>query len=550
MPLSFPIFPVNIKRRYLYQIPLQSDIDAQDDDTDPFTPCEDDCFKQEPSSLDSITVFFDSPVTSPESNSAQRKSISISSSYSSSASSSRAALRTPSRNLTRAEGFALFTRTLNVLRQSKELRVLEEAVYTLRNLLSAKQLTLTHFLSAGLLEPICQLLRVHCSNASLAEELCRLIARVCERSVEARGIVLGANGVQQLQMVMETHFELYSSTVDAAMCALSELCQERHVVQTLMLRTRMLEWVMVCIRQWREARVLQNTALQCLQRAVAHNSRARSHVVSLGVFQELLRMMHHFEDDCAVSYRCIKLCNTIIEQNEEYTTMVSAEGIVERVIYAMHSFPHKLEIVAAGSKACQYFCSYNYSREVLVKENGVSSLLEAFQQTVLRGKDIGSSTHRRATTGCLGALEHVSLVDTTHSHLFQIEPIRAVGWTISQYDDDVRISESASMLLRTLAIRETERAQKAILFVKTKLQTSVLEQVFRIAIKILSMHAGNPRVAENVCQMLHDQCSYGHAQILKKSCPNLLQAIQQVVKEQSSVNEAVNLAVSLAVRIK
>lgn len=550
MPLSFPVLLEKTNHRYPSQIPLQPDAVEEDDDIDPFAPCEDAFFKQEPSSLGSVFTVLDSPVTSSGSNSARPRSISISSSYSSSASSGHTVLRTSSRNLTRAEGFALFTRTLEVLRLSKDLRVIAQAICTLRNLLSAKQVTYTQFLIDGVLQPVCQLLRMHCSNASLTEECCRLLARLCERSVEARRIVLDVNGVRLLQMVMEAHFELYPSTADAAMRALSELCPEGQVVRVLMLQTRALEWVMVCVRQWRETRVLQNTALQCLQRAVVNESADRHHIVSLGVFQEILRIMRHFEDDCVVNYRCIKLCSVIIEQNEEYTKMSSAEGIVERMICAMRLFPHKLEIVAAGSKVCQYFCSYSYCRGVFIEESGVNSLLEAFQETVLRGKDIGSSAHRMATIGCLAALERVSVVDSTHPQLFQIEPIRAIEWTISQYDDDARVSEIASMLLRTLALRESERAHRTKLFVKTKPQTSILEQVSRIATKILSMHSGNPRVAENVCRMLCNQCSHGHVLMLKKSCPDLLQVVQQVVKEQSPVDEVVNIAVSLALRIK
>lgn len=520
------------------------------DSTDPFTPTEDAYFKRDPFNLDSGTVaLFGSPVSSPESHSVQDKSISISSSYSSTASSGRAALKTSSRNLSRVDGLALFTRTLEVFRLSKDLRAIEQAVRTLRDLLSTKQLTHAQLLTHGVLPPVCQLLQLHCSNASLAEECCRLLARLCERSAEARGIVLGANGVQLMQMVMETHFELYSSTVDASMRALSELCREGHVVRVLILQTRTFEWIMVCVRQWREARVLQNTALQCLERAVVHEYANRRHAVSLGVFQELLQIMHPFQDDCVLQNRCIKLCNAIIESSKEYTVLSSVEGIAGLVIRALRSFPHKLEIVASASKACQYFCCYEHSRDALMTVDGVNVLLEAFQQTVLREKDIGSSAHRKATINCLSALERVSVMESTHDRLFQIEPVHAIEWTTSQYDDDSRVGECAAMFLRTLALREMERAHSRTLFVKTKPKMLILEQVFRIGTRILSLLPENPKVAASICQMLNEGCSHGHTMVIKNSCLDLLKVIQQVVERQPSDNEVVNLAVSLAMRI-
>lgn len=307
---------------------------------------------------------------------------------------------------------------------------------------------------------------------------------------------------------------------------------------------------MVCVRQWRTARALHNTALQCLERSVMREKTSKDHVVSLGVIQELLYLLHQFDDDCVLLYRCIKLLNIIIEASEEHAHLSLCEGVMERVIHSLRLFPHKLELVACASKAVELLCHYCHGRQRAVNEKCAEVLVEAFQQTVLRGKDVGSSSHRKAALNCVAAFEYLSLEPTTHVELFQTEPVNGVGWTASQYEDYVAAGEAAVSFFRTITREASDRSRKSFFLVRRKPNIPVLEQILRTAVTILSRYPGNPKIADKVCNLLLDECLVGNTSLVKGACPDLPSVVKKVVELQPAEDELINVAVSLAMRIR
>lgn len=520
------------------------------EEVDPFDE-KDDVFFDEPGSTGWKIDLQGSPVTSPEACALQNFSKSYSSSQSSTMSLGRVTLKRASRRLNPTEGLGLLKRSIEVLRRSKDVRFVEQSIRTIRELMACDFINETHILGSGVVQTVCTLLGTHVVIASLAEEICRFLAILCDCSEEARDIAGEFDAVGSLQAVMETHFELYSNTVDAAMRALGVLCKVNLSVRSSMLSSRSLEWILVCARQWRNARSLQISTFLCLERALFQQEESQQRTVSLGIFHELLYAMHRFEEDSGVQYRAMALLNTLIAYSDEYRIMSASEGAVERVVYSLQSFPQKTEVVCCAARATEYYCMNTDTRCRFAEANGAEAILDALKGILGRKREIGSSQHRSAISNCLRALGQISLHSPWRLLLFKPDRLETILSSASQYEDDCVVAECALRLFRNMSIEENDNKNVRSFFSSTtKPNKYVAEQLIPIVYSILSSKPSYPNIAEDACATLLNLCVQGRTSLVKRGCSDLLQVIQQVVEKQPDHDLVVNLAVSLVMQIR
>lgn len=535
---------------FIQQTFYDHDCGSSEEEPNPFDE-KDDVYFEEPSSTGpGADVFADSPVTSPEASSLRRFSKSYSSSQSSSRSLGRATLKNASRKLSSTEGLGLLKRSAEVLRRSKDIRVVEQSIRTIRELMDCDRVNDTHILGSGVVQTVCSLLGSHGVVASLAEEICRFLTIMCDCSAEARDIADEFNAIGSLRAVMETHFELYSNTVDAAMRAIGVLCKYSPEIRATLLHTRSIEWILVCSRQWRSARSLQISAFLCLERALFQLEESQQRTVSLGIFQELLYAMHLFEEDSGIQHRALALLNTLIGPSADYRIMSASEGSVERVIYNLQAFAKRTEVISCAARASEYYCMTESSRVQFTEANGAEVMLEAFQQFLAIDGVVASGPHKMAISNCFRALGQISLHSSWRTLLYEPEIIRNILYGASKYADDAMVAECVSTLFRNMSVEEKVRRKGATFFnSRTRPPKFVAEQLVPRVNSLLSKNTSNATVAENCCTTMLNFCVQGRTSLVKHNSPNLLHSIQQVVEKFPDRDVVIELGVSLLMRV-
>lgn len=534
------------------ECPRENPVPSGGDGEDPFDQNDDDCFKK-PSDESGDTLSSQvSPVTSPESGNsfrARHYSISLSSSQSSTASAGRAALSC-SRRLNSTEGLTILRRSIELLHLSKDLRVVQQSIRTIRELMGCDFVTEKHISGRGVVEAVCSLLKAHSSISSLTEEVCRFLAVICGHSREARDITEELDGVENLRLVLETHFELYSSTVDAAMRALGILCKHSHTARTRVRESRTLEWILVCVRQWRDARPVQSSALICLDKALGDEAASAKHAVALGVFQELLYTMHRFQEDSTVLHRAMWLLATLTDGDDKHITMSASEGAIERVIHALQYFPGKTEVVASASRASLNFVSSDQCRSAFNNGGGVPAVLGAVREIAKREREVGSQVHLAAILGAVRVLVFAWRDPSCRWLMCQPANVSLVMNAAAVYEHDEGIAESVSDYLCNLSGEDNHLGASGSLFMRSRLAACVVEQIVDGEVKLLSAHAGSARVAAHACSALANICSQGRIKVVRRRCPALLARMQEVVERHPSEDDLVNTAVSLVMTIR
>lgn len=349
---------------------------------------------------------------------------------------------------------------------------------------------------------------------------------------------------------METHFELYSSTVDAAMQALGALCVHGYAARRTVLRSRSLEWILVCVRQWRDSRSLQVSALICLNNVLVNEDSSIRHAISLGVLQELLYTMHHFQEDSAILHRALQLLSTLIASSKDVLHMSATEGALQRLVHALRYFPSKIDVVTSAARAAVLFCADEQCRDAFVLAGGLGAILKAVEQIMKREREVGSLMHKRATANCVATLAMVTTESSSRSVMCQLRHVALIISVVAHYNQDDVIAEGVSELFRNISLEDTPLTSKNRIFLKSRLSVAVVQHIVNTQIRLLATMPENARVAEHACATLYNMCSQGRTRMVTECCENLPALAKRVVEHHPFQDAIVNLAVSLVMLVR
>lgn len=523
--------------------------DSTEDDEDPFHEKDDALFREKSSKGQSVEKFEDSPVTSPQIGALHKYSRSYNSSRSSTNSCGRISLKWYSRRLSPSDGLGLFKRSSEVLRRSKDTRSVEQSIRTIRELLDCGLVGKNHVLGSGIVQTVCSVLASHGVLASLAEECSRFISLICDFSAESRDIADEFNAICSLRAILETHFELYSNTIDAAMHAIGILCKHSTGARAVFFQLRGLEWILVCSKQWRSARTIQISAFACLHRAIFQKEESQQRVIFLGVLEELFIAMQTFEEDSTIQQRALSLLNTLIGPSFEFRCMSVTEGLVERVVFTLKTFPGKTEVISPAARASEYYCRTSDGRSRFVSSNGPAILLQVFKRTVEKEPKDDRYVHKMAIINCLRAFKQVSHHLLGKALARGPNVVSTILCATHKYSDDVLMAECASVLYRNLSYEKKAFKKDGILFSSRAKSNFSLEDLIAGVTFVLCRHVTEAYVAENCLVTLLTLCDQGRKEVLKRSCPNLSPTVHHIVETHSSNNVVIRLGVSLLAKI-
>lgn len=565
--------PTGKGRRVLHEKVHRVGLKEGDDD-DPFDENDDDCFSipsdlikgsfsngtlalSKPISLQS------SPVTSPSvtelpsivhssSRGSSASSVVRSASHSVAKSSSRSVAKSASRRKGKDECESILRRSIEGIRLSDDIRLFETSIRSLRELVLCGFAKSSHILGTGVIEVVLSTLAQHFTAVSLAEQSCRFLAETCERCNDIRTLVSERGGIQLCLSVIEKHFELYATTIDAGMSLLGAACLGPHVENQEQARhKRGFEWVLVCMRQWRDMRALQASALQSIARMVHANDANRSHVVSFGGLQEVLSTMDRYAEDSAIQNLALTVLSSLSRSSAQDRETMGMEGALEKIVNAVKLFPSKPEVVLSGAKAVRYLCIQPQNRVRLENERGVDAMVQALQQMLRRERDAQLASSTAIVENIFLALSNAVLDNAANrTAACRPEQLNLLSQALRQARGDQTIEFGVRLMRNVTFENRVEFGKASGAFSKKKAHTNALETAVTVVADAMLAHISHPGIAEHGCAMLFNVCALERKSLVLRQCTNAEDLLRSIVEVQPGNDEVVRQAVALAIHIK